>query len=105
MKIFNVEIYGKDAEWFCNLTKKEKYAWILAKTNQTNDKLINDFLKRTLDPNKKEHCVECAAKKQKITISKKVENGNISSRDEQTTETIVEPSETGTVSRGRNKKK
>lgn len=105
MRIFNVEINGKDAEWFCNLTKEQKYDWILKNTNQSNENLITEFLKRTLDPNKKEYCVECRGKKQKVSIAKIVENANISSGDEQTIETVIEPIKTRTVSRSRNKKK
>ena len=105
MKIFNVEINGIDAEWFCNLTKEQKYDWILNNTNQSNDILINEFLNRTLDPNKKEYCVGCREKKQKVSIAKIVENGNISSGNEQTIETVIESNETRTVSRSRNKKK
>jgi len=105
MKIFNVEINGKDAEWFCNLSKEEKYDWILKNTNQSNDILINEFLNRTLDPNKKEHCIGCRDKKEKISISKIVENANISTGNEQTIETVIGDIEVGKVSRSRNKKK
>ena len=105
MKIFNVEINGKDAEWFCNLTKEQKHTWILNNTNQTNENVINKFLSKTLDPNKKEYCVECRGKKQKVSIAKIVEDGNISSGNEQTIETVIESTETRTVSRSRNKKK
>jgi hypothetical protein len=105
MRIFNVEINGKDAQWFCNLTKEQKHTWILKNTNQTNESLIADFLSKTLDPNKKEYCVECRGNKQKVSIAKIVENGNISSGNEQTIETVIESNETRTVSRSRNKKK
>jgi len=91
MRIFNIEINGKDAEWFCNLTKEQKHTWILNNTNQTNESIIADFLSKTLDPNKKEYCVECRGNKQKVSIAKIVENGNISSGDEQTIETVIEP--------------
>jgi hypothetical protein len=91
MTIFNIEINGKDAEWFCSLTKSEKYNWVIANTNQTNETMINEFLSRTLDPNKKEHCIGCRNKKEKVSISKIVENGNISKGDEQTIETVIEP--------------
>lgn len=90
MKIFNVEINGKDAEWFCNLTKEQKHTWILNNTNQTNENVINEFLSKTLDPNKKEYCVECRGNKKKVSISKIVEDGNISSGNEQTIETVIE---------------
>ena len=105
MTIFNIEINGKDAEWFCSLTKIEKYNWIIANTNQTNETMINEFLSRTLDPNKKEHCIGCRDKKQKVSISKIIENGNISSGNEQTIETVIESNETRTTGRSRNKKK
>jgi hypothetical protein len=90
MRIFNVEINGKDAEWFCNLTKEQKHTWILNNTNQTNENIINEFLSKTLDPNKKEYCVECRGNKQKVSIAKIVEDGNISSGNEQTIETVIE---------------
>jgi hypothetical protein len=105
MRIFNVEINGKDAEWFCNLTKEQKYAWILDNTNQTNENVINEFLKKTLDPNKKEYCVECRGKKQKVSIAKIVENGNISEGNEQTIETVIEPTSFDGYRRKGNKKK
>jgi hypothetical protein len=91
MRIFNVEINGKDAEWFCNLAKEQKYDWILKNTNQTNENVINQFLSKTLDPNKKEYCVECRGNKQKVSIAKIVENGNISKGNEQEVTAIVEP--------------
>lgn len=104
MKIFNVEINGIDAEWFCNLTKEQKYDWILNNTNQSNDILINEFLSRTLDPNKKEYCVECRGKKQKVSIAKIVENANISSGNEQTIETVIESTTSKKPSKYRNNK-
>jgi hypothetical protein len=91
MRIFNVEINGKDAQWFCNLTKEQKYTWILKNTNQTNESLIADFLSKTLNPNKKEYCVECRGNKQKVSIAKIVEDGNISKGNEQEVTAVVEP--------------
>ena len=105
MKIFNVEINGIDAEWFCNLTKEQKYDWILNNTNQSNDILINEFLNRTLDPNKKEYCVGCREKKQKVSIAKIVENGNISERNEQEVTAVVEPTSVDGYRRKGDKKK
>jgi hypothetical protein len=105
MKIFNVEINGKDAEWFCNLPKEEKYDWILKNTNQTNDILINEFLNRTLNPNKKEYCVECRGNKQRVSIAKIVENGNISKGNEQEVTAVVEPTNFNANRRKGNKKK
>jgi hypothetical protein len=82
MRIFNVEINGKDAELFCNLSKDEQFAWILKFTTQKNEDVINDFLKKKLDPNKKEYCYSCRDNKQKVSIAKIVEDGNISKGNE-----------------------
>ncbi len=47
MTIFNIEIFGDDAKAFCALTKKEKQEWIKKYTNQTSNKLIEEFLNTT----------------------------------------------------------
>lgn len=44
MIIFNVELNGNDAKWFCSLSKEEKINWIKSNTNQKNDILIEEFL-------------------------------------------------------------
>jgi len=82
MTIFNIELFGSDADWFCGLSKEEQFAWIKANTNQTNDDLINQFLNTPLK-NKKEYCFTCRDKKQKISIAKIVQDGNISKGNEQ----------------------
>jgi hypothetical protein len=105
MRIFNVEINGKDAQWFCNLTKEQKHTWILKNTNQTNESLIADFLSKTLNPNKKEYCVECRGNKQRVTIAKIVEDGNISKGNEQEVTAVVEPTNVNANRRKGNKKK
>ncbi len=46
MKIFNVDIFSTDAEWFLNQTKEVKKQWILNNTNQTNEVLIDEFLEK-----------------------------------------------------------
>lgn len=81
MTIFNIELFGADADWFCNLTKSEQFAWIKANTNQVNDDLINDFLSTPLK-NKKEYCFTCRDNKQRVSIAKIVEDGNISKGNE-----------------------
>ena len=89
MTIFNIELFGTDADWFCNLTKSEQFTWIKANTNQVNDALINEFLSTPLK-NKKEYCFTCRDKKQRVSIAKIVEDGNISKGNEQEVTTIVE---------------
>jgi hypothetical protein len=54
MTIFNIELFGADADWFCNLTKSKQFSWIKTNTNQVNDDLINEFLSTPLK-NKKEY--------------------------------------------------
>ena len=44
MDIFNIKIFGKDIEWFCNLAKENQKQWILDNTNQKNEVLIDEFL-------------------------------------------------------------
>ena len=105
MTIFNVELFGSDAEWFCNLSVSEQITWIRNNTNQVNDALINEFLSTSLH-NRKEYCFTCRDKKQRVSISKIVENGNISKGNEQT----VEPSGERIISkesskRGNNRKR
>lgn len=77
MTVFNIELFGTDADWFCSLSNSDKFTWIKGNTNQTDDTLINEFLASPIK-NKKEYCFECRGKKEKVSISKIVENGNIS---------------------------
>lgn len=77
MTVFNIELFGTDAEWFCLLSNSDKFTWIKENTNQIDDTLINEFLASPLK-NDKEYCFECRGKKEKVSISKIVENGNIS---------------------------
>ena len=82
MTIFNIELFGTDAEWFCNLSKLQQTEWIKKNTNQSSDDLINEFLASPLK-NKKEYCFTCRDKKQKVSIAKIIEDGNISKGNEQ----------------------
>jgi hypothetical protein len=89
MTIFNIELFGADADWFCNLTKSDQFAWIKVNTNQVNDDLINEFLGTPLK-NKKEYCFTCRDNKQRVSIAKIVEDGNISKGNEQEVEPTSE---------------
>lgn len=104
MTIFNVELFGSDANWFCNLSVTEQVNWIRSNTNQLDDSLINEFLSISLH-NRIDYCFTCRGNKEKISIAKIAENGNISSGDEQTIETVIGDIEIRKVSRSRNKKK
>lgn len=90
MTIFNIELFGSDADWFCNLNVSEQVSWIRNNTNQNDDNLINEFLSNSLH-NRKDYCFTCRDKKQKVSIAKIAKDGNISKRDEQTIETVIEP--------------
>jgi NADH:ubiquinone oxidoreductase subunit F (NADH-binding) len=104
MTIFNIELFGSDADWFCSLSKLEQFAWVKNNTNQVDDDLINEFL-ATCSNKKAEYCIPCRNNKQKVSIAKIVEDGNISKGNEQEVTTIVEPIKTESVRRNRNKKK
>ena len=101
MTIFNIELFGSDADWFCNLTVSEQATWIKANTNQVNDALISEFLKTPLN-SKKEYCIPCRDKKQKLSIAKIVEDGNISKGNEQEIAPTSERKNTKNSRRGRN---
>tara|TARA_R110000868_G_scaffold385054_1_gene652786 strand:+ start:1043 stop:1357 length:315 start_codon:yes stop_codon:yes gene_type:complete len=104
MTIFNVELFGSDADWFCNLSITEQVNWIRSNTNQVDDALINEFLSNSLH-NRHDYCFTCRGKKEKVSIAKIVENGNISSRNEQEVTAIVEPTSVNANRRKGNKKK
>jgi hypothetical protein len=90
MTIFNIELFGSDADWFCSLSKLEQFAWVKNNTNQVDNYLINEFL-ATCSNKKAEYCIPCRNNKQKVSIAKIVEDGNISKGNEQEVTTIVEP--------------
>jgi hypothetical protein len=90
MTIFNVQLFGSDADWFCSLTASEQVSWIRSNTNQMNDDLINEFLSNSLH-NRHDYCFTCRDNKKNISIAKIVENGNISEGNEQEVATVVEP--------------
>ena len=67
MIIFNLQIFGEDAEQWLLLSKADKKAWILANTNQGDDTIIDEFISNP-KITKDEHCLDCRDKKEKITI-------------------------------------
>lgn len=69
MEIFNVQIFGEDAQEWLKLTKEEKTTWILNNTNQTDESLIAEFVENP-KITKDAHCLDCRDKKEKITITK-----------------------------------
>jgi hypothetical protein len=90
MTIFNIELFGSDANWFCSLSKVEQFAWVKTNTNQVDNDLINEFL-ATCSNKKAEYCIPCRNNKQKVSIAKIAADGNISKGNEQEVTTIVEP--------------
>ena len=44
MILFNVSIFGQDADWFCEQPKAVQKEWILNNTNQSDDTLIDELL-------------------------------------------------------------
>ena len=104
MTIFNVELFGSDADWFCNLSITEQVNWIRSNTNQVDDALINEFLSNSLH-NRHEYCFTCRGNKEKISIAKIVENGNKLQGNEQEVATVVEPTKVNGNRRKGNKKK
>ena len=45
MQVFNVEIWGEDADNFMALSCADKKEWIKKHSNQQSDELIEEFLK------------------------------------------------------------
>lgn len=58
MKIFNVEIFGSDADEFMNLSVIQKIDWINTHTNQRNEDLIVEFIEN-LQRGKDTNCLDC----------------------------------------------
>ena len=81
MTVFNVELFGSDADWFCGLTSSEQISWIKNNTNQTDDALINEFL--SVAHNRVDYCFTCKDNKKRVSIAKIAEHGNFSNGNEQ----------------------
>jgi len=71
MEIFNVQIFGEDAQEWLKLCKEQKVEWILKHTNQTNLDVINEFV---LNPKitKDCKCMDCGKKKEVVVVAKKI---------------------------------
>jgi hypothetical protein len=104
MQIFNIQLFGSDADWFCGLTASEQVNWIRNNTNQVDDSLINEFLSNSLH-NRQDYCFTCRDNKKRVSIAKIVENGNISKGNEQEVTTVVEARSVDANRRKGNKKK
>ena len=65
MIIFNVEIYGDDALYFCSMSKSEQSEWIKKYTNQQSDLVIDEFLSNPLKIGGME-CKKCGEMNNKI---------------------------------------
>jgi hypothetical protein len=104
IQIFNVQLFGSDADWFCNLSITEQVNWIRSNTNQLDDTLINEFLSNAVH-NRQDYCFTCRGNKEKISIAKIAENGNISKGNEQEVTAVVEPTSVNANRRKGNKKK
>jgi hypothetical protein len=104
IQIFNVQLFGSDADWFCNLSITKQVNWIRSNTNQLDDTLINEFLSNAVH-NRQDYCFTCRGNKEKISIAKIAENGNISEGNEQEVTAVVEPTNVNANRRKGNKKK
>jgi hypothetical protein len=104
IQIFNVQLFGSDADWFCNLSITEQVNWIRSNTNQLDDTLINEFLSNAVH-NRQDYCFTCRGNKEKISIAKIAQNGNISKGNEQEVTAVVEPTNVNANRRKGNKKK
>jgi hypothetical protein len=73
MEIFGRQIYGADAEQFCNLSKEAKKEWILKYTDQRNEVIIENFVSNPI--NKKDCGCGCGGNKENnVNISETIPN-------------------------------
>lgn len=70
MNIFNKQLFGSCADWFLAQSCAKKKEWIKKNTNQTNDILIDEFLK-AIRPDKDGECQGCKDKKNE-TVAKTI---------------------------------
>jgi len=75
MVIFNLQIFGSDAEQWLNLSKLQKKEWILKYTNQKDESAIDEFI-QSPKITKGVHCIDCRNKKEKINIAEIVKSEN-----------------------------
>lgn len=78
MEIFGKHIFGTDADDWLKLCKDKKKEWILKHTNQTDETLIDEFVKNP-KISKECKCLDCG------------KNGNISKRISKEVATATEP--------------
>ena len=69
MTIFEIQIWGETAEYFCSLTAENKVQWIKDNTSQKDDVIINEFLQSKYKGTKV-CCAKCG--------EKHLKDGNIS---------------------------
>lgn len=75
MQIFNVQVFGVDKTNFLKLTTEQKKEWILKNTNQKNETLIDEFIKK-IPLNIEVKDAECLTCKEKKNDSNK-RKGNV----------------------------
>lgn len=63
MQIFNVDIFGSDADWFMEQSCADKKTWIKKNTNVTDSELIDNFVK-TCNRGKDDECAGCKKAKE-----------------------------------------
>lgn len=101
MEIFGKHIFSTDADWFLNLSKEEKKQWILNRTTQTNETLIDEFLDN-LKPSTDENCLTCG------TLNNIIHNpndSNISKGNDEPIEAVDKPIDNSELSSGNSVKR
>lgn len=108
MKIFNVELFYSDLDWFLSQEKEVKKQWILENTNQTNEILIDEFIENNKVETNND-CFNCGQLNNKIENPFKDAN-NITSGNDAEGQINIEPDSakgnskrTVSKSRGRDK--
>jgi hypothetical protein len=94
MKIFNVEIFGSDADYFIALSCEAKKKWILDNTNVTDKTLIKEFIESVVRGT--DECEGCKKSKTKS-------NGITKTVSEKTTAATESKSDTRNSRSGNNK--
>jgi hypothetical protein len=86
MEIFGKHIFGSDAEQWLKLCKEQKKEWVFKYTNQTDETLIDEFIKNP-KITKECKCLDCG------------KNGNISETISDEVATDTEQINDGIVSK------
>jgi hypothetical protein len=73
MEIFNKHIFGTDADSWLKQCKEYKKEWILKHTNQTDEKVIDEFVNNP-KISKECKCLDCGNKRKSIPAKIKVDN-------------------------------